>query len=90
MHSERPRQHKNDRWGAAFGFAPERCFAISAWTAVAATGNASVALVNGLRAVKVTSLGGLVRAWETECFTPPGEDADLDSLPSPSLHRWSI
>jgi radical SAM superfamily enzyme YgiQ (UPF0313 family) len=21
-------------------------------------------------------------------FTPPGEDADLDSLPSPSLHRW--
>jgi radical SAM superfamily enzyme YgiQ (UPF0313 family) len=21
-------------------------------------------------------------------FTPPGEDADLDSLPRPSLHRW--
>jgi len=24
----------------------------------------------------------------TVVFTPPGEDADLDSLPRPSLHRW--
>jgi anaerobic magnesium-protoporphyrin IX monomethyl ester cyclase len=34
-------------------------------------------------------LPGLVRdRGGVVAFTPPGEDADLDSLPPPSLHRW--
>jgi len=28
------------------------------------------------------------RTEGTVVFTPPGEDADLDSLPRPALHRW--
>jgi anaerobic magnesium-protoporphyrin IX monomethyl ester cyclase len=78
--------------GAAFGVAPEalfRDFAVD--YAVAGDGErASVALVNALsRGEEVGSIPGLVRSVEGLVhFTPPGEDADLDSLPSPSLHRW--
>jgi radical SAM superfamily enzyme YgiQ (UPF0313 family) len=78
--------------GAAFGVAPEALFRdFGVDYAVAGDGErASVALVNALaRGEEVTSLGGLVRAVGDRLhFTPPGEDADLDSLPSPSLHRW--
>lgn len=59
--------------------------------AVAGDGErASVALVNALsRGENVPSLPGIVRSIEgTVHFTPPGEDADLDSLPFASLHRW--
>ncbi|MDP9176630.1 MAG: radical SAM protein [Gemmatimonadota bacterium] len=78
--------------GAAFGVAPEALFRdFGVDYAVAGDGErASVALVNALaRGDAITSLGGLVRAeGDRVHFTPPGEDADLDSLPSPSLHRW--
>ncbi|MEO7503216.1 MAG: radical SAM protein [Gemmatimonadaceae bacterium] len=78
--------------GAAFGVAPEALFRdFGVDYAVAGDGErASVALVNALtRGEEITSLGGLVRAvGDRVHFTPPGEDADLDSLPSPSLHRW--
>jgi anaerobic magnesium-protoporphyrin IX monomethyl ester cyclase len=38
---------------------------------------------------RVDALPGLVRDRDgTVAFTPPGEDADLDSLPQPALHRW--
>src|SRR6476469_5313026 len=34
-------------------------------------------------------IAGLVRMRDGEVvFAPPGEDADLDSLPQPRLHRW--
>jgi radical SAM superfamily enzyme YgiQ (UPF0313 family) len=37
----------------------------------------------------IEALPGLVRERNgTVVFTPPGEDADLDSLPRPALHRW--
>jgi radical SAM superfamily enzyme YgiQ (UPF0313 family) len=49
-----------------------------------------VALVDALSSgAPIENLPGLVRDRNgTVVFTPPGEDADLDSLPSPSLHRW--
>lgn len=78
--------------GAAFGVAPEALFRdFGVDYAVAGDGErASVALVNALaRGEEVGSIAGLVRSIEGSVhFTPPGEDADLDSLPSPSLHRW--
>jgi radical SAM superfamily enzyme YgiQ (UPF0313 family) len=78
--------------GAAFGVAPEALFRdFGVDYAVAGDGErASVALVDALtRGEPVGSIPGLVRSIdETVHFTPPGEDADLDSLPSPSLHRW--
>lgn len=78
--------------GAAFGVAPEALFReFGVDYAVAGDGErASVALVNALaRGDEVTSIAGVVRSAEgTVHFAPPGEDADLDSLPSPSLHRW--
>jgi anaerobic magnesium-protoporphyrin IX monomethyl ester cyclase len=78
--------------GAAFGVAPEalfRDFAVD--YAIAGDGErASVKLVDALtRGKEPESVAGLVRSSEgTVHFSPPGEDADLDSLPSPSLHRW--
>ncbi len=78
--------------GAAFGVAPEALFRdLGVDYAVAGDGErASVALVNALSSgAPIEALPGLVRDREgTVAFTPPGEDADLDSLPRPSLHRW--
>ena len=78
--------------GAAFGVAPEALFRdLGVDYAVAGDGErASVALVDALSSGSpIENLPGLVRDRNgTVVFTPPGEDADLDSLPSPSLHRW--
>ena len=78
--------------GAAFGVAPEALFRdFGVDYAVAGDGErASVALVNALTAGdSIGALPGVVRSMDgTVHFTPPGEDADLDALPSPSLHRW--
>ncbi len=78
--------------GAAFGVAPEALFRdLGVDYAVAGDGErASVALVDALSSgAPIENLPGLVRDRNgTVVFTPPGEDADLDSLPSPSLHRW--
>jgi anaerobic magnesium-protoporphyrin IX monomethyl ester cyclase len=78
--------------GAAFGVAPEALFRdLGVDYAVAGDGErASVALISALTAGKaVEAMPGLVREKNgTVVFTPPGEDADLDSLPPPSLHRW--
>src|SRR2546423_10987934 len=78
--------------GAAFGVAPEALFRdLAVDYAVAGDGErASVALVGPLSSgASIEALPGLVRDRNgTVVFTPPGEDADLDSLPRPSLHRW--
>ena len=78
--------------GAAFGVAPEALFRdFGVDYAIAGDGErASVALVNALtRGESVGALPGIVRSvGGTVHFTPPGEDANLDDLPSPSLHRW--
>jgi radical SAM superfamily enzyme YgiQ (UPF0313 family) len=78
--------------GAAFGVAPEALFRdLAVDYAVAGDGErASVALVGALSSgAPIESLPGLVRDRNgTVAFTPPGEDADLDSLPQPRLHRW--
>ncbi len=78
--------------GAAFGVAPESLFReFGVDYAVAGDGErASVALVDAIANGKdVGALGGLVRSDDDRVhFTPPGDDADLDSLPSPSLNRW--
>ena len=78
--------------GAAFGVAPEALFRdLAVDYAVAGDGErASVALVDALcSGAPIEALPGLVRERDGRVvFTPPGEDADLDSLPQPSLHRW--
>jgi pyruvate-formate lyase-activating enzyme len=78
--------------GAAFGVAPEALFRdLGVDYAVAGDGErASVALVDALMSgAPIEPIAGLVRERSgTVVFTPPGEDADLDSLPTPSLHRW--
>jgi len=78
--------------GAAFGVAPEALFRdLAVDYAVAGDGErASVALVDALSSgASIEALPGLVRDRNgTVVFTPPGEDADLDSLARPSLHRW--
>src|SRR4051812_8372519 len=78
--------------GAAFGVAPEALFRdLGVDYAVAGDGErASVALVNALwSGAPIEASPGLVRDRDgTVAFTPPGEDADLDSLPGPVLHRW--
>jgi radical SAM superfamily enzyme YgiQ (UPF0313 family) len=78
--------------GAAFGVAPEALFTeLGVDYAVAGDGErASVALVAALAAgEEPRAIPGLVRRGEAAIsFTPPGEDADLDSLPPLSLARW--
>ncbi|HEY8832122.1 MAG TPA: radical SAM protein [Gemmatimonadaceae bacterium] len=78
--------------GAAFGVAPEALFRdLGVDYAVAGDGErASVSLVDALSSGgPIEALPGLVRERNgTVVFTPPGEDADLDSLPHPALHRW--
>jgi anaerobic magnesium-protoporphyrin IX monomethyl ester cyclase len=78
--------------GAAFGVAPEALFRdLGVDYAVAGDGErASVALIDALSSGEpIELLPGLVRDRDGRVvFTPPGEDADLDALPSPALHRW--
>ncbi len=78
--------------GAAFGVAPESLFReLGVDYAVAGDGErASVALVDTLAAGRpVGSVAGLVRpVGDRIVFTPPGEDANLDALPLPRVHRW--
>ncbi|MGK2935093.1 MAG: cobalamin-dependent protein [Gemmatimonadaceae bacterium] len=78
--------------GAAFGVAPEALFTeLGVDYAVAGDGErASVALVAALAAgEEPKAIPGLVRRGAGAItFTPPGEDADLDSLPPPALARW--
>jgi len=78
--------------GAAFGVAPEALFRdLAVDYAVAGDGErASVALVDALSSgAPMEAMPGLVRDRNgTVVFTPPGEDADLDSLSPPSLYRW--
>ena len=78
--------------GAAFGVAPEALFQeFGVDYAVAGDGErATVALVDAIAGGRSPQgIAGLVRmAAGRVVFAPPGEDADLDSLPSPSLHRW--
>ncbi|HEX2717091.1 MAG TPA: radical SAM protein [Gemmatimonadaceae bacterium] len=78
--------------GAAFGVAPAALFdALGVDYAVAGDGErASAALVGELAAGREPGdIPGLVRRRAGEIvFTPPGEDADLDALPRPMLHRW--
>ena len=78
--------------GAAFGVAPAALFSeLGVDFAVAGDGErASVALVADLAAGRAPgAIPGLVRAeGNGVAFTPPGEEADLDALPRPALHRW--
>lgn len=78
--------------GAAFGVAPEALFRdFGVDYAVAGDGErASVSLVNAIaEGREIGPVAGVVRSMGDRVhFTPPGEEADLDSLPSPSLHRW--
>ena len=78
--------------GAAFGVAPEALFqSFGVDYAVAGDGErASVALVDSLaRGEDCGPLPGLVRMVDDRVhFSPPGEDAVLDELPGPALHRW--
>ncbi len=78
--------------GAAFGVAPEALFeTFDVDYAVAGDGErASVSLINALAAGESpVGIPGVVRRDGSRIvFAPPGEDADLDSLPTPSLHKW--
>jgi anaerobic magnesium-protoporphyrin IX monomethyl ester cyclase len=78
--------------GAAFGVAPESLFTeLGVDYAVAGDGErASVELVRRvLDGSDVAGIPGVVRSDSgSVVFTPPGEEADLDSLPRPNLHRW--
>jgi anaerobic magnesium-protoporphyrin IX monomethyl ester cyclase len=78
--------------GAAFGVAPEGLFgSFEVDYAVAGDGErATAALVNAISiGADIAAIPGLVRkVGDRVHFTPPGEDADLDALPPPSLHRW--
>jgi anaerobic magnesium-protoporphyrin IX monomethyl ester cyclase len=78
--------------GAAFGVAPEALFTeLGVDYAVAGDGErASVELIRRvLGGNSVEGIAGVVRQGaESVLFTPPGEEADLDSLPQPRLHRW--
>ena len=78
--------------GAAFGVAPEALFRdLEVDYAVAGDGErASVALVNALvNGETPQSIPGVVRTHNgTVVFSPPGEEADLDSLRGPQLYRW--
>ena len=78
--------------GAAFGVAPAALFhALGVDYGVAGDGErATVRLVDAIaRGGAVEGIPGLVRQVAGRVvFTPPGEDADLDALPAPRLHRW--
>ena len=79
--------------GAAFGVAPQSLFReLDVDYAVAGDGErASVALIDELAAGRTPgAIPGLVRQSGDggSAFTPPGEAADLDSLPRVHMHRW--
>ena len=78
--------------GAAFGVAPEALFeTFGVDYAVAGDGErASVALIAALTRGEATrGIPGVVRRDGPQIvFSPPCEDADLDSLPRPRLHDW--
>lgn len=78
--------------GAAFGVAPEALFqSFGVDYAVAGDGErASVALVDSImRGEGDATIAGVVRMVNDRIhFAPPGEDAALDDLPTPALHRW--
>ncbi len=78
--------------GAAFGVAPESLFEeFGVDYAVAGDGErAAVALVDALaRGESPSGIPGVVRREEGRIhFAPPGEDAQLDRLAAPSLHKW--
>ena len=79
--------------GAAFGVAPEALFnELGVDYAVAGDGErASVALIDDLAAGREPgAIPGVVRRGGAgTTFAPPGEDADLDSLPPLALARWT-
>ncbi|CAN5172433.1 B12-binding domain-containing radical SAM protein [soil metagenome] len=77
--------------GAAFGVAPEALFTeLGVDYAVAGDGErATVELVSALASGAPGRIPGTVqRSGSTVEFTPPGDDADLDSLPPARLHDW--
>jgi radical SAM superfamily enzyme YgiQ (UPF0313 family) len=78
--------------GAAFGVAPEALFEeFNVDYAVAGDGErATSALVAALaRGEAPEGIAGVVRREDGQIhFAPPGEDARLDELPRPSLHKW--
>jgi len=78
--------------GAAFGVAPESLFhELDVDYAVAGDGErASVALIDDLAAGRIPGvIPGLVRRQDGgTTFSPPGEEADLDSLTRANMHRW--
>ena len=79
--------------GAAFGVAPQSLFReLAVDFAVAGDGErASVALIDDLSAGRAPgAIPGIVRRSTDggSTFTPPGEDADLDSLPRANMQRW--
>jgi len=78
--------------GAAFGVAPQALFReLGIDFAVAGDGErATVALVDALSARRSTEgIPGIVRRdGDSVVFTPPGGDADLDSLPATHMERW--
>jgi radical SAM superfamily enzyme YgiQ (UPF0313 family) len=78
--------------GAAFGVAPEALFRnFGVDFAVAGDGErAGVALVDSIaRGQSDAAIAGVVRMVNDRVhFSPPGDDAALDDLPSPALHRW--
>jgi anaerobic magnesium-protoporphyrin IX monomethyl ester cyclase len=77
--------------GAAFGVAPQALFSeLEVDYAVAGDGErASVALIEAIGAGTTSALPGTVRKVNgSVVFTPPSEEADLDSLPEPSLASW--
>ena len=78
--------------GAAFGVAPESLFdALEVDFAVAGDGErATVHLIDALAGGRSAgAIPGVVRRnGGGVSFEPPGENADLDALPAPGLHRW--
>ena len=79
--------------GAAFGVAPQSLFReLDVDYAVAGDGErASVALIDELSAGRTPgAIPGIVRKTSDggSAFTPPGEEADLDSLPRANMQKW--
>ncbi|HJU89877.1 MAG TPA: radical SAM protein [Gemmatimonadaceae bacterium] len=78
--------------GAAFGVAPESLFdELGVEFAVAGDGErGTVALLDALASGReIPEIPGVVRrSGGRPVMTPPGGDADVNSLPSARMHRW--
>jgi anaerobic magnesium-protoporphyrin IX monomethyl ester cyclase len=77
--------------GAAFGVAPEALFTeLDVDYAVAGDGERATAeLVRAIGSGAARPIPGIVRrSGQAVELTPPGEDADLDTLPPARLHDW--